>query len=635
MRSAGLRSGTYLGGIGTGGYELRADGTFHKSSIRNQALSAEPWLGIVRDAVLAVAINGKPFVVRLEPFGNISAVPSLVYHDRFPVAKLSFLDMSLYAYSALTPGNTNLSNTPAVMFTLHANNTAAAPVNITFMVAMGFGLRNDWDQFGARDTHVLGAPKVAAVPNATSRGGCAAACVGNAACLAWEWDHVPATDAAATDVAAQAPTRVDSRSVSGGSGGGDKSSGNSGGGVVKFTELGNADWQAGTLLRNGNTAPKLASEAACEAACRIIPLCDTGLFVNGTVRFGECWLSAALASKPLNNFCGAEPGESCAGFTRSPWPPPPRSQCRMQSSDTLASAYTQGFNRAGVDSGNPGDWSIIPSHSVVFTARTASTATPYNGLGSQGFFFPAGGVCDGCTARVSTAGSLEELLGALRSGGGLPATGSGSDSAADALFAGASVTAIGVASGSGVSMTVVHAWHYPHFYWYRDSDQGTDNGVRYANTYPAVASIPLATESQMITSHRLGVSKWCQHIEMCFLRAPSPEGAGCKTRLKSRIKKLNPHLIYDLFFRSSTSPQSQITWGRGSRSTAGCHRCCRTLPSTSSTTCGRGCGTKTAGTDSGSRWSSGTGPTPPTATQSHFITSLPFFKIAPKSGFGM
>ena len=29
----GLRSGTWLGGVGTGGYELRADGTFHLSTV--------------------------------------------------------------------------------------------------------------------------------------------------------------------------------------------------------------------------------------------------------------------------------------------------------------------------------------------------------------------------------------------------------------------------------------------------------------------------------------------------------------------------------------------------------------------------------------------------------------------------
>jgi hypothetical protein len=83
----GLRSGTYLGGIGTGGYEIRADGTFHLDTIRNQAPAAEPWQGIVRDCALAVSINGKANVVRLKPFGNLSGVPSIVYSDMFPITR--------------------------------------------------------------------------------------------------------------------------------------------------------------------------------------------------------------------------------------------------------------------------------------------------------------------------------------------------------------------------------------------------------------------------------------------------------------------------------------------------------------------------------------------------------------------
>lgn len=51
--------------------------------------------GTVRDAVLAVAINRTPYVVRVSPFGGLSPVPRLVYHDAFPVARLGFLNMSL------------------------------------------------------------------------------------------------------------------------------------------------------------------------------------------------------------------------------------------------------------------------------------------------------------------------------------------------------------------------------------------------------------------------------------------------------------------------------------------------------------------------------------------------------------
>ena len=472
----GLRSGTYLGGVGTGGYELRADGTFHKSTVRNQALSAEPWQGVVRDAVLAVAVDGVPFVVRLRPFGNISAVPSLVYHDRFPLAKLSFLNMSLYAYSSLTPGDSNASNTPAVLFTLHATNPTtgtptAAPVNVTFMVAMGLGLRNDWAQFagvaGVGGSDSGGGGKTGhAVQHreqATSRGGCAAACVANASCLAWEWGW--------------------GGTAGGCDGGGGASAAGGRAKGAAYTELGDADCQAGAVLRNGNTAPKLATEAACEAACTATDGCTTGLFVTGTVRFGECWLSSALARNPQHDFCGAKPGESCAGFTRAVGPAP--SQCRLQMKSGAAPAYTLGSNRAGVDSGNPGSWEVLPGRSAVFTTATSPGVKPYNGLGAQGLYLPAGGVCSGCIASVGAAASMEELLDSLRTGGGVRSGvgGAGPSPGPDALFAAAAVTVPGLAPGGSVSMTVVHAWHYPHFYWYRDHDQGSDNGVRYSNTY--------------------------------------------------------------------------------------------------------------------------------------------------------
>ena len=60
---------------------------------------------------------------------------------------------------------------------------------------------------------------------------------------------------------------------------------------------------------------------------------------------------------------------------------------------------------------------------------------------------------------------------------------------AQSLFAAASVTAVAVPPLANVSMTVAHAWHYPRFFWYRDRNGGSDNGVRYSNTYPTVDSV--------------------------------------------------------------------------------------------------------------------------------------------------
>ena len=179
----GLRSGTYLGGLGTGGYELRADGTAHLSTIRNQAPAAEPWQGTVRDFALAVALGGQAFAVAVRPLCGLSPVPQLVYEAAFPVARFSFLgSLRLFAYTALSPGDANASNTPAVLFTLHATNTASEPVNVTFVVAQGLALRNDWEGVPSG----AGAPLPVPAANASA---CAAACVAAAAppCLAWQF----------------------------------------------------------------------------------------------------------------------------------------------------------------------------------------------------------------------------------------------------------------------------------------------------------------------------------------------------------------------------------------------------------------------------------------------------------------
>ena len=47
----------------------------------------------------------------------------------------------------------------------------------------------------------------------------------------------------------------------------------------------------------------------------------------------------------------------------------------------------------------------------------------------------------------------------------------------------------GVPASGSVSLSVYHAWHYPHFYWFRDGLNGSDVGQRYANTYAGVADV--------------------------------------------------------------------------------------------------------------------------------------------------
>lgn len=359
-----------------------------------------------------------------------------------------------------SPGDSNLSNTPAVFFTLHANNTAATDVNITFMVAQGFGLRSGFSQ-------LLDTPAATPVPTAASRSDCSAACGSNADCLAWDWSGVPSSPKT------------------------------TGIGVTSYTNLGNGDWQAGAMLRDGNTAPKLAAVADCEAACTAIAACTTGLYVNGTVRHGECWLSSGTAPRPRTDFCGAAAGQSCAGFrkTGAPMPPPPpRCKIASASSGGTTARYPLGANRAGTDSGTPGTWSVVAKQSVTFTTKVHPIAQQFNGLGAQTLQFPDGGVCAGCTSGVGVGDSIEDLLEVLRSGEGLSgeagaSLSGGGNATSGMLFAAASVTAVAVAPGSSVAMSVAHAWHFPRDFWFRDSHSGSDIGVRYSNTYPSIGTI--------------------------------------------------------------------------------------------------------------------------------------------------
>jgi hypothetical protein len=362
----GLRSGVWLGGLGTGGYEIRADGSFHLSTIRNQSPASEPWHGLVRDFVLAYSINGNAHVVKLSAFGGLPGVDQIVYSSRVPLARLEFANLTLYAYSTLTPGNVNGSNTPAVIYTLHVtcDNEQSSPIKITFAIFAGLGLRNDWRGVSS---------EAQPVPGISNRSTCAESCLLDPTCLSWQWED-PST-------------------------------------------------------------------------------------------------------------------------------------C-MFDSKVLA----QGFNSAGIESGHPGLFQVNGGGSspvsIVFTNRNASNNTlqSHNAIGSQGLFtFPV--QIDGTAMQsyygASSGDSAEELLATLTEIN--PSLFlkdnlfQGSSSSTN-LFAIASSTLLNLMPGSNASLSIAHVWHYPHFYWYRDTFGGSDNGVRYSlqfdSVYDIAASLNLTTLTQ-------------------------------------------------------------------------------------------------------------------------------------------
>ena len=146
-------------------------------------------------------------------FAGLRGVSELVYEEAFPVAKLGFsvpaapaagarLQMSLFASSQLTPGDTNASNTPAVTFTLRVKlqgrlaSAVAVPVNVSFLILGGLGLRSDWAQ-------VKGPGQTGPWAAATSRAECAAACTKAGGCYAWQWAQQPNTTNSANRIPAK------------------------------------------------------------------------------------------------------------------------------------------------------------------------------------------------------------------------------------------------------------------------------------------------------------------------------------------------------------------------------------------------------------------------------------------------
>ena len=75
---------------------------------------------------------------------------------------------------------------------------------------------------------------------------------------------------------------------------------------------------------NFNEAPELPgyprvlpTAMACEEACMAAEDCASGLWLSGSVRHGDCYLTAR-AGPARHDFCGAHPGQQCVGFVRRP-----------------------------------------------------------------------------------------------------------------------------------------------------------------------------------------------------------------------------------------------------------------------------------------------------------------------------
>ena len=85
--------------------------------------------------------------------------------------------------------------------------------------------------------------------------------------------------------------------------------------AASWAPLPGFDFTEPPILKKGNenVQPTLT---ACEGSCAALASCNVGLWISGTQRHGECWLSVNKIATPRKDFCGAKPDEQCASFER-------------------------------------------------------------------------------------------------------------------------------------------------------------------------------------------------------------------------------------------------------------------------------------------------------------------------------
>ena len=126
----------------------------------------------------------------------------------------------------------------------------------------------------------------------------------------------------------------------------------------------------------------------------------------------------------------------------------------------------------------------------------------HNGLGSEGFYVLPGQDSSHIVGSGS-AGSIEDLLATLNEPVPAQALSAHRSNAPGDGFHAVAVTAPAVQHGDTVSLSVAHTWYFPHYFWYRETHSGSDNGVRYSeqsfhDAEGVAASINLRQATQSI-----------------------------------------------------------------------------------------------------------------------------------------
>ena len=183
----GIRSAVPLGGMGTGNFELRGDGTFRQWCIESQSPGggAKLDIGALDEAVLGLKVGPKAALLRTLPPAGLPGVAAIKYEGAVPVSKLTVADpelaqgaeLALFAHGELIPWDTNGSMTPAVAFTLAVHNPSEKALDVSLLLSMPLASQPN--------TARLPGTRACASQGGASPLACKAACDASPSCSAW------------------------------------------------------------------------------------------------------------------------------------------------------------------------------------------------------------------------------------------------------------------------------------------------------------------------------------------------------------------------------------------------------------------------------------------------------------------
>ena len=196
----GVRDSVPLGGLGAGGFELRADGTFHEVTLQSASPAASgpagsAKYGVLADAMLALRVGDLSFSLRTAPPPYaFPGLQGIAYNGLYPVSRLALqepsltamgLEATLYAYSKLIPTDPASSSAPGIAFSLVLNNTGATPLpNASLYFQLPMGAINDCVRGGV--------PLHPPTPS-LSYAQCRQACQGDPGCSQWQYNNQTST----------------------------------------------------------------------------------------------------------------------------------------------------------------------------------------------------------------------------------------------------------------------------------------------------------------------------------------------------------------------------------------------------------------------------------------------------------